>query len=389
MRSSIRRAVFVLLVTGLTLSVVAPSACAQQWGGVGRFDVMKVLRAGTADASSRATLDRYFKGYLDQFAKGGNGDQLPDLRRLYRDIVRGTGKNPAHDYLNDRMFRGMIDILRKENPVATKYNVMLFLADLNESDDPVDIKPLPAVLVMLVRTYQRADKMPELDYVRPAALIGIQRFAEEGGITPAQAAAITAELLKLVNDPDPPAGRSASAHSFLRASAARALAAMRSPGPNNSVAKAFEAIAADPAARVSLRCEVVQLMGQLRYPPGANADLTRMANVIGHVAVELCQQEINRAEANKGELSRRMLLYVASSCRNGLVGLYGSASDAATKASIGALGRKFSDLCKTLDDSDKSDDEVAEAVTTQIAAIEEMLPPKPEPPATEPVAATR
>ncbi len=367
------------LISALGVVVFADEVAAQQ--PIAPFTIQKILRTpGPLSAADAKTLDTYLKRQVfGALLKGGNG--LPGIRKDFGNIVRGVDKTPAHDFLTDKACKYASFLAgpggKKFKPVA-RYNAMLLLGDLNENDAANQIKPLPDALPHL---YKAILLPPDSDdvFLKPAALIGITRFARENGLPPRAIPAITEALLKIVNQADPPAGRSASANNFIRRGAARALAAIGSPGPKNEVLNAFADIAADAHARITLRCEMSQFIGELKIPPNSGADLKGLANTIGHQTVEICQQELDRATAAKEPPSRRILMYALDSGYLGLSGLARSAETNAEAAKfIGDVKNKTYSLYKMLDNTEQTPDEqIAEKVGPEIDSIEGLLLAKP------------
>jgi hypothetical protein len=354
---------------------------------VGVLEMRKIISSpGQPSAADKATIDGYLNAdFFRHFARpAGGGVKLPELRKDYGNMVRGVGRTPAHDYLNavafkyaEMVVRGSADFF----PPVSKYNAMLLIADLNESDVPGAIKPyLPAVQT-LGRTL--AAPASDYDYLKVAALIGFTRMAEEKALPPNYVTPISGLLLKILADADPPAGESASAHNFMRRSAARALAAIGSPGPNNQVVTDMRTIVADPNARLTMRCEMAQYIGQLRIPPDANVDYKDLANLIGHLTVDICDQEILRATEEKREPSRAIFMYALRTADTALGGLSDSANkDPEASSFISKLRSKVSKLHGQLDDVSKTPDpKVLETVEPALEEIRESLLAKPEPPA--------
>jgi hypothetical protein len=167
----------------------------------------------------------------------------------------------------------------------------------------------------------------------------------------------------------------------MRCSAARALAAIGSPGPNNEVVAAIRSIMLDPNAKLSMRGEMAQLFYQINIPPEAKVDYTDLANLIGHQTVEICEQELDRATEEKREPSRRILMYALRTADMGLTGLGRSAEkdDEASKFAA-KIRNKVSQLHGQLDDVSKTPDgKVEETAVPVLEEIRGMLNPKPEP----------
>ncbi len=355
----------------------------------GVLDVRKIISApGTPSEADRKTITSYMDPFFRSFLKPADGMTVPNLRKEYGNIVRGVGKTPGHDFLNATAYKYANAIVtNKQFSPAAKYNAMLMLADLSDSDVPGAIKPYMPALDLLTKCLAiPADS--QMAYLKPAALIGITRLAEEKALPPNRVATISSALVKLLLDADPPAGQSASAHNFMRRSAARALAAMGNPGPNNEVVTALRSIMLDPNSKITLRCEMAQLFYLLNIPPEAKVDYQDLANLIGHQTIEICEQELTRAEEENREPSRRIVMYALRSADMGLSGLSRSAekNEEASKF-IAKIRSKVSQLHGQLDDVTKTpDNKIAEIVVPEMDTIRDMLNPKPEvavpPPAT-------
>lgn len=351
---------------------------------VGVPEMQKIVRApGVPSEADKKAIDDYMKSFFSSFLKPADGMTVPNLRKDYGIIVRGVGKTPGHDLLNHTALKYASTVITRGaqfSPQA-RYNAMLLISDLNESDIPAAIKPYkPAVDWMQKCLDMPADS--SMAYLQPAALIGVTRLAEEKALPPADLAKISASLLKLLKDNDPPAGRSASAHNFVRRSAARALAAIGSPGPNNDVVTAMRTIMVDPNSKLALRCEMAQLLGQLTIPPEAKVDSKDLANLIGHQTVEICEQELLRSEEEKRDPSRRILLYALKSADVGLGGLLNRSAEKTPEAAgfISKLRSKITQVYNPLDDVTKTaDGKIREFIVPELETIRELLIPKAEP----------
>jgi hypothetical protein len=349
------------------------------------FEISKIIGAqDDLTPEEEKLLNQYFDFYLAIFYKPVRPDDQANFRtKIYKVVARGAPKTKAHDFVNKKLLDAMTGVLRSNADRATKYNAMLLIGDLNESEELRSIRPMPDALRYLA-SLVNTDR-PQFEYLKPAALIGLARFAEEKAIPKEQAAELSQTLLKLVEQENPPPGRNASTHNFMRRSAARALAAMKSAGPNNRVLATFEAIAADPKLRPSFRCEFSRFIGELEFPQGAKVDYPRLASVLGHQAVEVCRQELDRAKAagQGGEVpSRRLFLYALDCSSEGLQKL--AAASAGDKApgdpTVAEVKRKIDALLREVDDTEKTPDSgLADAVEKGLAEIESVLPPKPEP----------
>jgi hypothetical protein len=331
---------------------------------------------GQLGTGEKEKLDAYLKYFFKNFLQPAGPDILPELRADYKTLVRNIPKSPAHDYVNNLLLKQCTGMLvDKKYDISLRYNAMLLISDLNE-DDGREAKPLPGAFEIIMKVVGLKTR-PDLDFLKPAALVGLARFAEERGIPKERTAEVADAMMSIVNQKDPPAGTSASTHDYLRRNAAHVLALMGSPGADGSVAKAFEAMLTDPQSTVLTRCEMARYIGMLKYPPTAGAELQRLANLLGHQAVEICGAEVGRS--NKEGPSRRFIMYALDSSANGLEGLYGSAERGSEPQKfIGALRGKLAALLKTLSDLDETkESEVGTTVSPELDKIKALLTAKP------------
>ncbi len=336
-----------------------------------------MLREGISGDQEKA-FDTYFEKFFQQFEKPGRGNLLDDLPRLRKDLkgyFREARNRDACTRLTDLTLKNTKRFLRekyedvaalKDYDAAIKINAMLILAELNEPDGTTpSTKAFPILLGAL-----KASK----DYYKEAALIGLDRYAK--ATPPASAADLTRQLLDLVNQKQPPAGRNSEAHDYMRRSAARVLTSMGSPGPDNSVVQAFGAIVADPNARLTLRCEVAQFIGQLKYPSAAKVDFQSLANTLGHQAVDLCLNELDAAKSEKRLPSRRRIVYALASSKDALSGLQAPAADTSAKKFVSDLYAKLRTIHGDIDSPDLTNESVDAEVSTKIKELQSILGPK-------------
>ncbi len=365
------------LLSALGLMVYADMAAAQQ--RIAPFEIQKIIRApGQPSAADQDKIDRFLRSEIfAHFVNPAGAARLPGVRKDFGNLVRGVDKSPGHDFLNSKAFEYAVKIINPKAPQfgpASKYNALLLLADLNENDAANKLKPYPGSLNVLMHVIGLPPDN-SLAYLKPAGLIGITRFAQEKAIPQDKLPKVTETLLKILTNADAPPGTSGSAHNFIRRGAARALAAIGSPGPDNGVLKAFKTIVADPNSRLTLRCEIAQFIGELIIPTDTKFDLKSLANDVGLQTVAICAQELERASAEKRPPSRRILMYAVDSGYTGLGGLARAAEkNPETHKFIMGIRNKTSALYKILDNVEGTpDDQIAEKVTPEIEGIKGLL----------------
>lgn len=357
-------------------STVCVAVCAEvsmaQRAPFGNLQLRRAI-GGNLGAADKQMLDTYFdKYFFKHFMEPEGPDVLPNLRGHYRTLVRNIEKTPAHDYVNKLVYDRCLGMVgQKKYDTAIRYNAMLLIAELNEDDRT--LKPLPAAFDIIKKVAMMKNR-PELDFLTPAALVGLARVAEDGQIPTDQAAEVARAMYALLTQEDPPPYRDAAVHDYLRRSAAQVLARMGNPGQDNAVAKAFEAMLTDPQASVVTRCEMVRYLGMLKYPAAAQADIERLAKLLGRQAAEICDAEVGGKD-NKKVASRQTIMYALDSSESGLAGLYSSAeSGSDVRTLIRELRDVIRPLLRTLSDLDETkESQVATIVGPEIDKLKQLL----------------
>jgi hypothetical protein len=345
-----------------------------------------------SDAASAKAFDEYFAEFFRQCAPSSPGpNTLPTLRNYLRNFLRTGKSGAAYDRLVKLTFDRMKTIAATPSSPklhkAARVNAIIVLGELNESEEK-DPKPLASVLPLLSAVVQ-SDRFP--DEMKVAAMLGLERFAAAGAIPADRKQALTAAMLKTLNEPNPPAGRTTDGHNWMRRSAAQVLAAMGSPGADGSVVAAFEKIVADSNARTEFRCEIAECLGQLKFPQGSKTDLKSLARLLGHQTVELCERELAAAKASGGgtvetvdpDRARQMLAYVLYSSIHGLEGtdarsgLYAAAAgNAEDQKFIGEVRTKVKAVYASVEGAE---DFNLDDVQLKLNDLNEKLGPKPAP----------
>jgi hypothetical protein len=162
----------------------------------------------------------------------------------------------------------------------------------------------------------------------------------------------------------------------MRRIAAHVLVSLGTLGPDNTVISALTGILMNPQARPTVRCEVAQLLGELKYPVNAKVDYQAIANYVGHETLELCKREIDSAKADNRPPSKKMLAYVLNSASLGLEGNDGKgglwAAAAATPDSqkfIDTLRGKVKSLSSTLASADSETEPLPSSALADLQGV--------------------
>jgi hypothetical protein len=93
----------------------------------------------------------------------------------------------------------------------------------------------------------------------------------------------------------------------MRRRAVEILGYLGSPGQNNSVLTAFDAILTDNKTPVALRCSAAEAFGRLRFPANAKVAVPDVAKKLATVAAFACQKELQRVEDQEGREAKDAL----------------------------------------------------------------------------------
>jgi hypothetical protein len=158
---------------------------------------------------------------------------------------------------------------------------------------------------------QQASDVNQIDGVRVAALMGIHRHVESQWFLSNQRPAddvingLTQEMLAIVTETEPPAGRSPEAHAWIRGRAVDILGSLSGWLPSPATVTALSDIMADADAPVGLRCRAAYALGRIDYNQlgGAGTDLAALAGNVAGLLADACKIEVTRLEQEKTELT--------------------------------------------------------------------------------------
>lgn len=279
-----------------------------------RSDVLRILRDGDISGDGQfgeeeqKRLQAYYWGYslprwtLPEYRSqlAGNPEQLPKnqqtLRVELQNELRNGRNKPAFDFVTNLVLKSMENLARpypageRSFHPATRINAMLMIGELGAnppasfSDVPL---PLPDALPILLKHLQNPE---QIDGVRVAALVGINRHADLGGInTPQARQAIVNAMVALVNSPKPD-DRSADGHAWMRSQAADVLGKLGIAAAG--VPQGLTAMVADAALPVSVRCVPAEALGKLNYAGAAGLDPSQIVAALGRLAEAAIAREL-------------------------------------------------------------------------------------------------
>ncbi len=386
---NLRWRVTIALCLGASLVLIVPHAVMAQRAGQHplakkRGDIQRMLRRGTFEGNEQAEFDQYFSQYFMRLfsTKSPDARILPSTRHQLRLFLtygrQGTVYNRLVKMSMDEMKKIAVD---KNAHPANRVNAILVLGMLKQSEP--NGKPLSSTFPLL-QYVVTSDRFP--DDMKIAAMVGLVDIAQaEGGIPANKRDEFAGQMLAILNQAEAPAGRSQGGHNWMRRCAGQILAEMGSPGPKNEVLAAFQKIIADPSAGNTLRCELAECVGKLKFPEGAQVDFATLSNLLGHQTVEICQRELDQITIQQPP-SRRLVVYALASALNGLQGPTGrsglveAAAGSPDADFVGTMRTKIKDAYSLVsDDEEVPDGSLKEMVGDMIADLRSILQPKPEP----------
>jgi hypothetical protein len=340
--------------------------------------VAAILRKQELTANDQAMFDDYFNTYrlllIKETPKSPkDATKFRSTIRYYLTLGSSINRNgPAHVRLNELTIGMMKKFVDGDFSPYVKVNAMLLIGELNEEEasnaSKTPAKPLLASLGFMVKALRDPKNG---DAVKLAAMVGIQRHVEASAdgntdypLAPAARKLITNTMHEIVTQKEPPGGRSADGHAWMRRGAAQVLATFGEVGEKNKVLAALTDIITDAEAPLSLRCGVAQDLGELKYTPAANVDLATLAGQVGKLADDIGKRELNWAkekwanEKMKDLSKRRLKAYLTSlnlaisgpPKKNG--GLVAASASTPHKAAVAAVQTKLHDLLKLVDDEE-------------------------------------
>ena len=253
-------------------------------------------------------LDQFYAEYvLRAMTRHANLGRVADMRLgILKDLAR-TRSPDVRTYVLGKVFNKRIwaRINAKNLHPAVRYNLLLLLGQLNEREAELrgsnKQPPIPhlKVLKFLILAYNDKD---QIDAVRIAALLGMRRHVElrvqmtgSAAIGSDDRENVAALALDLAKAQEPPAGRSASGHDWMRRRAVEILGRLASPGKENEIETALTEIIANAENSIALRCDTAHAIGRINLEKSDEKAAT-LAKHVGLVAVAACESEFARLD---------------------------------------------------------------------------------------------
>jgi hypothetical protein len=271
-----------------------------------------------SDPAQRTLFRGFFLSYLYPMMTTEEG--LKTIGKERQDLLRDlmVAKNPdAHKEVVDFTIPLMAKIVQdKEYRPQARYNAMLILSSLNDVEPnnvgttPTLPEPAKDALRIILQQYQKSDR----DEIKLAALLGLARHLEwdnykQTPMAPAGRNAIIKELTTLAEMKEPPAGREADVHLWMRRRAVEGLAAACMTKADAEIAAVMERLLRDETDATGVRLSVAAAMGRMSLQAPAKIDAVATAKELGYLALKACDVELTRAETSrKDELEHQARL---------------------------------------------------------------------------------
>jgi len=178
--------------------------------------------AKSGQVSNQTEFDNYYKALIAQFTQPEQFAAAYDLRRNLRRDARTAYSSKSskqfHTALNQLLLSTLRDLVT--DPLyhpATRFNWILIIGELNEAEKlaagTAKEKPLPGALPVLISV---AGDESQVDSVRLAALIGLDRHAKAGSINAEAKQTLAPILQKTIARRSPPEGRDPEVHQWFQ-----------------------------------------------------------------------------------------------------------------------------------------------------------------------------
>ena len=251
-----------------------------------------IMRKPSFGTGEQEVFDTYYRTYA--LARWSVPDNFPALAAFRKtdlgNLLKQSKSGAIHDHLNALA----LDFMRKmagECHPAARFNAMLMIGELNSVEpagSSVPPVPLPAALPVLVGAVEDSK---QIGAVKVAALIGILRHINLGGVKAADAVTSVSDSALAVIASSRPPSRSADGHAWMRKLAAEILGELGTPGASGAVSTALAGLVADAAAPFFARCTAAEALGKLTYPADAGIDPSKLAVPLGRLAADACTAE--------------------------------------------------------------------------------------------------
>ncbi len=251
------------------------------------------------EGRNKQLFDGWFKlYYFPQMTHIDRLDSLPSMREefLKNFLKPGLKKNPElKPALLEIAFEMTKEIATGDYHPVARYNAMLLLGELNTTElnrlTKEKPEPLMKALGVLVTEFKNPD---QIDSVRLAALLGILRHCEIRGtaMPPAARDMIIADMLDVIAEKQPPAGRSQEGHAWFQRRAFDVLGALGTDDQDGRVVTAIVGALNQIDNDLGLRCAAATALGRLKLNANSRLNVPAATKGLNDLAMSVCQSEL-------------------------------------------------------------------------------------------------
>jgi hypothetical protein len=208
----------------------------------------------------------------------------------------------------------LANIVRDSFHHTVRYNAMLIISGLNDqeaikSGNPTLPIPMATALPIILEEFKRPENS---DAIKLAALLGLAWHLEWENFKPttvppaARKGDVIDELIKFVETKEPPEGRTADGHTWLRRRAVDALAGACLTKSDPKIAEVMDKLIRDESEPLALRCAVAQALGEMSLQAPAKLNVPSLAKELGYVALSACETELTQAIKHRKDEDERV-----------------------------------------------------------------------------------
>jgi hypothetical protein len=202
---------------------------------------VRVMRGLSAfDSQGETDVRTWIEGFIVPAMT--NPDHYAEIGEYRRDLMKNVAaakSQDLHDFTVNLLFNAMRPLVEGNFPPPTRVNAMLLIAELNQNEMGSGVEMFTPHPMTLAYLRQQFSDPNQIDGVRVAALAGIHRHVEAQWWAaqppaPDWIAGLKQEMLTVVNEVEPPAGRSPAAHAWFRGRATDVLGSLCGWAPDGA-----------------------------------------------------------------------------------------------------------------------------------------------------------
>jgi hypothetical protein len=318
----------------------------------------------------KEVFDTYYNSYaLARWTNIKNfGAALTGFRKDLKNNLIQSKSGPTHDHLNEVVLKFMKERADQNYHPSVRYNAMYMIGELNETDSAgsAQSKPWQDALPVLLAA---VNDPKQIEPVKVAALVGINRHLATGTVKPDMQAQILPLMLKLAA----PAGDDApkdEGRDWLRMQAIEILGLLHKVGQNNQVVDLLLKTISDEKTRPMTRCAAASALKDLDYPSAAGLKSEPIVKTLGEFLYFSTQDGKNAT--NKDLLVRCMLTRI-NAVQEGLSGANKLAKSQPEKEYLEKLQKIADGLAKNLGKSTITLDAAKKNLEDSGAELEKFL----------------